>query len=314
MTWLVTGGAGYIGSHVARSLLESGREVVVLDDLSAGRANRVPAGVPLIEADVTDTEAVRRALTSHQVTGVVHLAARKAVGESVERPVWYYQQNVGGLVSLLDAMAACGVRQFVFSSSAAVYGEPGVPRVTETSAMQPISPYGETKLIGEWLTRDVGLATGLSWLALRYFNVAGTATPLLADDGKANLVPLLMDAYRAGKNARVFGDDYETPDGTCVRDYVHVVDLAEAHVAAALRTEENQSADIVNIGTGRGSSVLDVVASVSRAIGSELPYDVVARRPGDPAELVADVSKAAELLGWTARLTLDDMTSSDAAQ
>lgn len=312
MTWLLTGGSGYIGSHVIRALQVSGREVVVLDDLSTGLASRVPEGVPLIVGSLADRALVEQTLREHAVTGVVHLAAKKAVGESVEQPLWYYRENVDGILSLLEAMTATGVTNIVYSSSAAVYGQPPRSPVHEDDPTVPLSPYGETKLIGEWAVRDVAAISDLSWVSLRYFNVAGTASVDLADTSVANLIPIVLRSLSAGEPATVFGDDYPTRDGTCLRDYIHVADLATAHAAAADVTESGSAAEIVNIGTGTGTSVLEVLRSVGRAVGHEVPYAVVDRRAGDPAELVAAADLAGSVLGWRAEKTLDDMTESAA--
>ena len=314
MTWLLTGGAGYIGSHVVRSLQASGRDVVVLDDLSTGHLDTIPDGVPLAQGSVGDQAFVTETLQRYDVTGVIHLAAKKAVGESVDRPLYYYRENVDGMLSLLEAMAEVGVSNFVYSSSAAVYGEPESSPVLEDGPTVPMSPYGETKLIGEWLTRDSARVRGdLSWIALRYFNVAGAGEPELGDTSVANLIPIVLRAVANDSPAKVFGDDYPTVDGTCIRDYIHVADLADAHVAAAAVTETEAIGEAINIGTGDGASVLDVIASVSRALDQPVPHEMVDRRAGDPAELVAAVGKAESALTWTASLDLDDMTSSAAA-
>ncbi|MFI1414824.1 NAD-dependent epimerase/dehydratase family protein, partial [Streptomyces sp. NPDC020707] len=235
MTWLITGGAGYIGAHVVRAMTEADERTVVYDDLSTGLSERVPDGVPLVVGSTLDGERVARALRDHAITGVVHLAAKKQVGESVELPLHYYRENVEGLRVLLQAVTAAAVPSFVFSSSAAVYGMPDVDLVTEQTPCVPINPYGETKLAGEWLVRAAGRAHSLSTACLRYFNVAGAATPELADVGVFNIVPMVFEKLTAGEPPRIFGDDYATPDGTCVRDYIHVVDLAEAHVAGGRR-------------------------------------------------------------------------------
>ncbi|CAM5479276.1 UDP-glucose 4-epimerase GalE [Streptomyces purpurascens] len=217
MTWLITGGAGYIGAHVVRAMTAAGEQAVVYDDLSTGIAGRVPEGVPLVVGSTLDGERLARTLADHSVTGVLHLAAKKQVGESVEQPLRYYRENVEGLRILLDAVTAAKVPSFVFSSSAAVYGMPDVDLVTEETPCVPMSPYGETKLAGEWLVRATGRATGLSTACLRYFNVAGAASPELADVGVFNLVPMVFEKLTEDAPPRVFGDDYATPDGTCVR-------------------------------------------------------------------------------------------------
>lgn len=347
--WLVTGGAGYIGAHVVRALLADGQRVVVVDDLSDGLVSRVPDGVQLNIVSVLETAALAQVMSDLKVDGVVHLAAKKAAGDSVNQPVYYHQQNTGGVISLLAAMESAGVRRLVYSSSAAVYGEPVDDRpLTEESRTAPTNPYGSSKLIGEMMLRDAAGALGLSWAALRYFNVAGCGADELSDTSANNLIPMLLRAHHAGRPGQIFGTDYPTPDGTCIRDYIHVVDLAEAHVAAcrlvsgdlrpvvgpkpASGTEGASSpgpasgaegasspglasgADtvgvILNIGTGRGSSVREVIDSVSRALGTPLAVEEAPRRPGDPSLVQADPALAAEVLGWRSRYTLDDMTSS----
>jgi UDP-glucose 4-epimerase len=218
MTWLITGGAGYIGAHVARAMTAAEEQVVVLDDLSTGLPERLPAGTVLVRGSMLDRELLDETLLRHGVSGVVHLAAQKQVGESVEQPLRYYRDNVHGLTVLLEAVVAAGVRRFLFSSSAAVYGVPDVELITESTPCVPINPYGETKLAGEWLVRAAGRAHGLSTACLRYFNVAGAAAPELADAGVFNVIPMFFDRLTRGEGPRIFGDDYPTPDGTCVRD------------------------------------------------------------------------------------------------
>lgn len=288
--------------------------MVVLDDLSTGHLETIPDGVPLAQGSVGDRPFVVDTLKRYDVTGVIHLAAKKAVGDSVAQPLYYYRENVDGMLSLLEAMAEVGVSNFVYSSSAAVYGEPESSPVLEDGPTVPMSPYGETKLVGEWLTRDSARVTeDRSWIALRYFNVAGAGAPELGDTSVANLIPIVLRAVANDSTAKVFGDDYPTPDGTCIRDYIHVSDLADAHVAAAAATESGQVGEAINIGTGNGASVLDVIASISRALDQTVPSAVVDRRAGDPAELVAAIDKAQSVLNWTASLDLDDMTSSAVA-
>ncbi|WP_411079017.1 UDP-glucose 4-epimerase GalE [Streptomyces sp. cmx-18-6] len=313
MSWLVTGGAGYIGGHVVRAMVEAGESVVVYDDLSTGSRDRVPQGVPLVVGSVLDAAGLEKAVRDHEVTGVVHIAAKKQVGESVERPLHYYRENVTGLQVLLEVMAGAGVDRLVFSSSAAVYGMPDVDLVTEDTACLPMSPYGETKLVGEWLIRAASAAHGVRSASLRYFNVAGAASPELADTGVFNLVPMVFERLEAGAAPRIFGDDYPTPDGTCVRDYIHVRDIASAHLAAArrLRDAEPGTALTLNIGRGEGSSVREMVDRILEITGNEEHApEVAGRRAGDPARVVASADRIRAELGWSARYGLDDMIES----
>jgi UDP-glucose 4-epimerase len=308
---MVTGGAGYIGAHIVKSLKESGHVVVAFDDLSTGEGRKVPSDVPLVEASVLDAPAVEKAIREHDVTGVVHMAAKKAVGESVERPLYYYRENVDGLLSLLEAMDATGVKKMVYSSSAATFGMPDSDDpLTEDYICQPINPYGETKLIGEWLMRDVATAIGLDWISLRYFNVAGAGGPDLGDTGVFNLIPMVFRALSQGKNPQVFGSDYPTPDGSCIRDYIHVTDLADAHVASVNRLEQGSAKEIYNVGRGEGVSVIEVMDAVRAATGIAFTYDLAPRRAGDPARLVASADKIRGELSWTASLDLAAMVTS----
>ncbi|MHC5906689.1 UDP-glucose 4-epimerase GalE [Streptomyces sp. S6] len=311
MTWLITGGAGYIGAHVVRAMTEAGERAVVYDDLSSGIPERLPAGVPLVEGSTLDAERVASVLAAHGVTGVVHLAAKKQVGESVERPLHYYRENVEGLRVLLDEVTKAGVASFVFSSSAAVYGMPDVDLVTEETPCRPMSPYGETKLAGEWLVNATARATGLSTACLRYFNVAGAAEPALADVGVFNIVPMVFERLTAGEAPRVFGADYPTPDGTCVRDYIHVVDLADAHVATAraLQTSPGRTLTL-NIGRGEGVSVREMIDLIAAVTGYDLPPTLHPRRAGDPPRVVASAERIATELGWKAKHDVREMISS----
>ncbi|MBQ1124593.1 UDP-glucose 4-epimerase GalE [Streptomyces sp. B15] len=315
MTWLITGGAGYIGAHVARAMTAAGERAVALDDLSSGLAERLPAEVPLVRGSVLDRPVLDRVLAEHDVSGVIHLAAKKQVGESVEQPLSYYEENVHGLVTLLGAVVDAGVGRFVFSSSAAVYGMPDVELVTERTPTVPMNPYGETKLAGEWLVRAAGRAHGLSTACLRYFNVAGTAEPELADSGVSNIVPMFFDALTRGEAPRIFGDDYPTPDGTCVRDYIHVKDLAEAHVTAARALAAGGAGaggDLtLNVGTGAGVSVREMAEIVAEVTGRREPAPLVdARRPGDPARVVASADRIREELDWEPRCGVREMVAS----
>ena len=311
MTWLVTGGAGYIGAHVVRTFIEEGIDVVVLDDLSSGHRSFVPADVPFIQGSILDGELVASALREHAVTGVVHVAGFKYAGVSVERPLHTYTQNVTGTIVLLEAMAAAGVSRIVFSSSAAVYGTPDAALVTEETAKNPQSPYGESKLIGEWLLRDQAVAAGLAHTSLRYFNVVGSGYPDVYDTSPHNLFPLVFDALLGGRTPKIYGDDYPTPDGTCVRDYVHVADLATSHVAAAKRLDAGDTIEpVYNLGSGDGVSVGEIMTAVREATGIDFTPETAPRRPGDPPRIVASGEQAARDLDWRMRHSLTDMVNS----
>ncbi|WP_291039092.1 UDP-glucose 4-epimerase GalE [Herbiconiux sp.] len=311
MTWLVTGGAGYIGSHVVKALGESGLEAVVLDDLSTGRGDFVPAGIPLITGSILDGDLVEATLRDHAVTGVIHVAGYKYAGVSVQRPLHTYEQNVTGTAVLLERMQSVGVDRLVFSSSAAVYGTPDTLLVTEDTPKAPESPYGESKLIGEWLLRDQAVAAGLRATALRYFNVVGSGSPRLYDASPHNLFPLVFDALTAGRTPRINGDDYDTPDGTCVRDYIHVSDLALAHVEAARRLDAGDTLlPAYNLGSGDGISVRQIMDAMADVTGIPFTPEVAPRRPGDPARIVASGALATRDLSWSMRHTLSDMVSS----
>jgi UDP-glucose 4-epimerase len=310
VSWLVTGGAGYIGSHVVEAFRSAGEAVIVLDDMSAGTPTRLPPDVPFVRAGIGDREAVGAALSDHDVEGIVHLAAKKSVEESVKDPLGYFADNVSGLLALLRTVVDSPVRLFLFSSSAAVYGTPRTARVDEYAPTRPESPYGETKLVGEWLVRDAGRAHGLRWGSLRYFNVVGAAAARLADAGAANLVPLAMRALREGRPPVVYGTDYPTPDGSCIRDYVGVEDVARAHVLAAHALRRGEAVGVLNLGRGEGASVLEVLAAIGTAAGTRVEYDVAGRRPGDAVEVVADPNRARQVLGWQAEQDLQDMIGS----
>jgi UDP-glucose 4-epimerase len=314
MTWLITGGAGYIGAHVVESAIASGRDVVVLDDLSTGISSRISPSLGLNQISLQDFNAVRDVFEDNEIFGVLHLAAKKQVGESMERPDYYWQENVGGLQNLLVAMKASGVKNFVYSSSAAVYGQPSVPlgtKISEETPCAPINPYGVTKLEGEVRSRAMVESDGLKVIALRYFNVAGAGRPELGDQYIFNLVPIVFDALERGEQPIVFGNDYSTPDGSCIRDYVHVQDLADAHIAA-MDSVENSDAGFtaINIGTGTGASVFEVVAMIHEVTGISIDLLIGKRRDGDPAALVADVSKAKEVLNWESKRDLREIVSS----
>ncbi|MEJ5913302.1 UDP-glucose 4-epimerase GalE [Pseudokineococcus sp. 1T1Z-3] len=310
MSWLVTGGAGYIGAHVVDAFRAAGLPCVVLDDLSSGVAGFVPDDVPFVRADLLDEAALGRALREHEVGGVVHLAGFKYAGVSVQRPLHTYTQNVTAMVGLLRAMEAAGADKLVFSSSAAVYGTPPGDVVTEATPTSPESPYGESKLVGEWLVRSAQRASSLRGTSLRYFNVVGSGRPELYDASPHNLFPLVLSALAAGRTPRINGTDYPTPDGTCVRDYVHVADLARSHVAAARRLDAGEPVEpVYNLGSGDGVSVREIMDAVARVTGVDFTPEEAPRRPGDPARIVARGDLAARDLDWAMRHTLDDMVA-----
>ncbi len=313
MKILVTGGAGYIGSHVIRQLIAAGHETVAVDDLTNGIQKRI-GDTPLVKLDLASPEATDsliKAFKEYSIDGVIHLAARKAVGESVERPEYYYQQNINSVTNLLLAMREAKVMNMVFSSSAATYGSPDVDQVNEDYLARPINPYGETKLVGEWMMADAAKAWGLKVVSLRYFNVAGAGFDDLADTSIANLIPIAFNAIKNNKPIQVFGTDWPTPDGSCVRDYIHVLDLADAHITALDYLDQDvREHSVFNVGTGKGSSVLAVIDTIHKVIGKDFDVDLVDRRAGDPAALSADVSRIEKALGWKAKHDLTDIVSS----
>ena len=317
MSWLVTGGAGYIGAHVVDALQSRGEQSVVIDDFSTGERGRTGDAV-VVEGSILDTDLVRRTIADHAVRGIIHIAAKKQVGESVAEPVKYYRENVIGTITLLQTAVETGVESFVFSSSAATYGMPDLDIVDEDVPSQPMSPYGTSKVIGEWAARDIAAATGLRVVSLRYFNVAGAARPELGDPGVFNLIPMAFERIVAGEPPRIFGDDYPTPDGTCIRDYIHVADIADAHVAALEDLTSGGGVPgrgrapyrVFNIGRGEGSSVREVLQTVAKVTGSDLEPVVVERRAGDPARVVASADRIRAELGWTAKHDLEDMVTS----
>ncbi len=316
MTWLVTGGAGYIGAHIVRAFGEQDIPTVVVDDLSSGHRSFVGPGVPFYEGNVADGALLRRIFDQHPVAGVMHLAGFKYAGVSVSRPLHTYTQNVTGMVTLLDAMAGYDVPRLVFSSSAAVYGTPDTGLVTEDTPTRPESPYGESKLIGEWLLADQARATvdsahPLRHTSLRYFNVVGSGYPDLRDTSPHNLFPLIFDALADGRVPHINGDDYPTPDGTCVRDYVHVSDLAVSHVAAAQALLADRPLEpVYNLGSGSGLSVREIMDAVARGTGIDFRPEIRGRRPGDPAQIVATGDLARRDLNWEMRHTVDEMVAS----
>ena len=309
MNVLVTGGAGYIGSHVVRLLTEAGHQVVSVDDLSTGYEKRLESeSIKLALESEESIEILTNLLNKNNVETVIHLAARKQVGESVVKPEYYYLSNVAGLANLLTAMRNANVKKMVFSSSAAVYGMPDVEQVTETDKTEPINPYGQTKLVGEWMISNAKV-WGLSAVSLRYFNVAGSGWPELSDKQALNLIPIILKKIKDGQPVEVFGDDYATADGSCIRDYIHVQDLAEAHIGSitALTKPGNE---VFNVGTGEGSSVFQVIAEIKKASGLDFEVKISDRRAGDPPKLVASAAKIQNQFGWKAKFDLTEIVRS----
>ena len=302
MNILVTGGAGYIGSHTCKELARQGYTVVVYDNLSTGWKNFVKWG-PLVHGDIRDTQRLRQAVKRHNIDGIIHFAAKAAVGESVVNPGKYYSNNVMGTLSILEAMRDEKVNSLVVSGTCAVYGEPERVPITEDVPLRPINPYGSSKLFMERMLADFEVAHGLHWTSLRYFNAAGCDPDGEVGerhDPETHLIPNILRAARGEIPAlTLFGDDYPTQDGTCIRDYVHVCDLARAHVLAMRRMVEGGASMPINLGSGTGFSVKEILTTAEQAIGKRVPYSIAARRPGDPPRLVADPRLASEVLGWS---------------
>jgi UDP-glucose 4-epimerase len=303
MKILVTGGTGYIGSVTIRRLIEAGHDICVFDNVERGHRESLPEGVPLVVGDLRDAAAIRSAMAAAKPDAVMHFAAYALVGESMRQPELYFGNNVVGGMNLLEAMRECGVGRIVFSSSCATYGEPGTDLIDETTPQKPTNPYGESKLMFEKMLAWNARLHGLGYVSLRYFNACG-ATDELGEDHRVpcetHVIPLVLRvALGQEPKAKIFGDDYATPDGTCIRDYVHVTDLADAH----LRAIESSFTGALNLGTGHGYSVKEIVESARRVTGHPIPAEVTPRRGGDPDRLVARVGRAEEILGWKASFT-----------
>jgi len=297
---LVTGGAGYIGSHTAHDLLRNNYDVLILDDLSRGYRHNVPAG-RLAEVNLSDRKALDEFFSREPFDAVIHFAALIAVGESTREPARYFQNNTGGSMALFEAMHKAGVNKIVFSSTAAVYGNPDTVPIPETAPLRPVNPYGESKLMVERTLESLDRWAGFRYVALRYFNACG-ADPELGlgeeHDPETHLIPLVLRAIRSRQPVTVFGEDYPTADGTCIRDYIHVMDLARAHMLALEHLLNGGASEVFNCGTGQGFSVREVISAAERVTGLGVPHNVGPRRDGDPAELVADSSKLKKMLGW----------------
>ena len=306
---LVIGGAGYIGSHVAYELLNEGYSVRIYDDFSNGLHRRVDGKFrDIVEGDILDREKLIEAM--HGIDAVIHLAAKKAVGESVTNPLKYYENNVGGTLNILAAMSVKKVKTIVFSSSAAVYSPNDKDAVEESDATVPLSPYGATKLLSEQLITSVGEAEKISHTSLRYFNVVGSAISEFGDNSKDNLVPKVFSALKSGDRPEIYGASYPTPDGSCIRDYIHVQDLAKAHIAALQRCESDFTSAVYNVGSGRGFSVKEMMAQISETLGRDINPQESPARAGDSPKLIASIEKIESELGWHPVATLKEMIDS----
>jgi UDP-glucose 4-epimerase len=306
---LVTGGAGYIGAHVAAELLKSGYGIRIYDDFSNGLHRRVDGKFrDIVEGDMLDRVKLLAALDG--IDAVIHLAAKKAVEESVKDPLKYYENNVGGTLNLLGAMAAKGVKQLVYSSSAAVYSPNDKEAVVEDDPTAPLSPYGASKLLAEQLISSVGSAEQISNISLRYFNVVGSNIAEFGDNSKDNLVPKVFLALKNGKRPQIYGSDYPTPDGTCIRDYIHVQDLALAHLAALKKVESGYVSQVYNVGSGKGYSVKEMMDQISKSIGRDINPEVSPARAGDSPKLIASIDKIKVQLGWSPKASLEEMIDS----
>ena len=306
---LVTGGAGYIGAHVAAELLKSGYSIRIYDDFSNGLHRRVDGKFrDIVDGDMLDRVKLLAALDG--IDAVIHLAAKKSVEESVKDPLKYYENNVGGTLNLLGAMAARGVKQLVYSSSAAVYSPNDKEAVLEDDPTAPLSPYGASKLLAEQLISSIGSAEQISNISLRYFNVVGSNIAEFGDNSKDNLVPKVFLALKNGKRPQIYGSDYPTPDGTCIRDYIHVQDLALAHLASLKKVESGYISQVYNVGSGKGYSVKEMMDQISKSLGRDINPEVSQARAGDSPKLIASIDKIKEQLGWSPKASLEEMIDS----
>ena len=311
MKVLVTGGAGYIGSHFVKLLGENGHEPIVIDNLSRGHREAVSKSVPLEEVDILDFPAISSVIKKYKPEAVVHFAAFAYVGESVENPGMYYTNNVEGSLKLIKACTEFGINKFVFSSTCSLYGNPYKIPISESEPLKPINPYANTKLMIETILKDFDMTHSLKSVSLRYFNAAGADSSGELGEShqpEPHLIPLVLyTAQKKREKILVFGNDYDTPDGTCIRDYIHIVDLADAHLKALQYLTEGNNSEIINLGTGTGNSVFEIIDKAKEITGMEIPLEVVGRRAGDPAVLVADNKKAHEVLGWKPKHSIEDI-------
>ncbi len=314
MKILVTGGAGYIGSHFVKHLISNGIDVEVLDNLSRGHEEAVPKQVKLYKVDLLDYDKLNEAIKESQADAVVHFAAFAYVGESVENPGLYYQNNVVGSINLIKAVHEAEIKKFVFSSTCSLYGNPLKVPISEEESVKPINPYANTKYVIEMVLKDFDFAYGLKSVCLRYFNAAGSDFDGVIGEShepEPHLIPIVLDAALGiRKSVKIFGDDYNTPDGTCIRDYIHVNDLADAHLKALEYLFNSGESTVINLGTGSGYSVKEIINSALKVTGLDIPFEIVGRRAGDPDVLVADNKKAKNILGWEPKIGLEGVLSS----
>ncbi len=314
MKILVTGGAGYIGSHLVKALKNLGEDILVADNLSRGHIESIPSGVEFVNVDLKNYNEVEKMFSDFPITSIFHFAAYAYVGESVENPQMYYENNVLGSFNLIKAANKYNVKHFVFSSTCSLYGNPKIIPITENESTKPINPYANTKLFIEKILDDFDTAYGMKYVALRYFNAAGA--DFSGEIGESHLpephlIPIvLFTALKKRNIVSIYGDDYKTPDGTCVRDYIHINDLADAHIKALDYLQVANRSNIINLGTGSGYSVKEIINSAKRITGKDIPFEIVSRRPGDPDILVADNTKAFDVLGWRNKYNLDDIINS----
>ena len=307
MSILVCGGAGYIGSHAVHQLVAGGEDVVIVDNLLTGHRKALNPAAKFYEGDIRSAAVLEKIFTENKVEAVIHFAANSLVGESVQKPLMYFNNNVGGMQSLLESMVKFGVDKIVFSSTAATYGEPVRIPIEESDPTVPTNPYGESKLIMEKMMRWVSRANGVHFVSLRYFNAAGALEGgTIGEDHKCetHLIPLILQVPLGRRDhITVFGEDYPTPDGTCLRDYIHVIDLADAHILALKYLRDGGASDIFNLGNGRGFSVKEMIAAAEKVTGQKIKTEIGTRRAGDPAQLIASSGKARKILGWTPKYT-----------
>lgn len=314
MKVLVTGGAGYIGSHVVRVLLKKGFDVIIFDNLFRGHAESIPAGVPFEKVDLLDYTALSAALCKYEIDAVIHFAAFAYVGESVSDPGMYYVNNVAGSINLIKALNERNVKKIVFSSTCSLYGNPEIVPISEAESIKPINPYAKTKFMIEQVLGDFDMAHGVKSVALRYFNAAGS--DFSGEIGESHqpephLIPLVLEVAAARREkVLVFGDDYNTPDGTCIRDYIHVYDLADAHVKALEYLVDGGKSDVINLGTGAGNSVMEIIRKAEAITGKKVKFEIAPRRAGDPEVLVADNKKAVRVLGWQPKYGISEIIES----